>query len=382
MRQRAKYVLLILFVIQLHPFAFAENPAGPATGLSNALQQIQQLGPQGSGHREAIVAWQQIASRPASDLPAILSGMSDDNPLADNWIRAAVDAISERVLQANQAYPVAELEAYLEDRSHAPRSRRLAYEWIVRADPAAKSRIIPSLIDDPSLELRREAVSALLTRADQAKTDGKQGAAIAMYRSSLEAARDVDQIDTATKQLRELGETVDLPEHFGFIMNWHLIAPFDNTNQAGFDQAYPPEKTIDLAGSYEGKEGTVTWIEHTTEDEFGKVDLNTALEKHKGAIAYAVATFESEDARPADLRLGCINANKIWLNGQELTANDVYHAGRGIDQYVGTGQLKAGKNTILLKICQNEQTESWAQDWEFQLRVCDHLGTAILAADR
>ena len=41
-----------------------------------------------------------------------------------------------------------------------------------------------------------------------------------------------------------------------------------------------------------------------------------------------------------------------------------------------------GTNVILLKICQNEQTESWAQDWEFQLRVCDGLGTAVLATNR
>jgi hypothetical protein len=33
-------------------------------------------------------------------------------------------------------------------------------------------------------------------------------------------------------------------------------------------------------------------------------------------------------------------------------------------------------------IAQNEQTEAWAQDWKFQLRVCDDIGTAILSADR
>ena len=42
----------------------------------------------------------------------------------------------------------------------------------------------------------------------------------------------------------------------------------------------------------------------------------------------------------------------------------------------------AAKNLIVLKVLQNEQTESWAQDWQFQLRVCDSIGTAALAADR
>ena len=76
------------------------------------------------------------------------------------------------------------------------------------------------------------------------------------------------------------------------------------------------------------------------------------------------------------------NANKIWLNGELLSANKVYHAGQKMDQYIGLGTLKAGRNTILVKICQNEQKEEWAQDWDFQLRACDATGTAILSRDR
>jgi hypothetical protein len=45
-------------------------------------------------------------------------------------------------------------------------------------------------------------------------------------------------------------------------------------------------------------------------------------------------------------------------------------------------KLKKGANQILVKCCQNEQTETWTVEWEFQLRVCDATGTAILATDR
>jgi len=44
--------------------------------------------------------------------------------------------------------------------------------------------------------------------------------------------------------------------------------------------------------------------------------------------------------------------------------------------------LKMGANTILLKVCQNEDVQDWTREWEFQLRVCDATGTAILATDR
>ncbi len=43
------------------------------------------------------------------------------------------------------------------------RSRRLAFEWLTKIDPAAPGRLIPGFLNDPSLELRREAVARLIT---------------------------------------------------------------------------------------------------------------------------------------------------------------------------------------------------------------------------
>jgi hypothetical protein len=53
-----------------------------------------------------------------------------------------------------------------------------------------------------------------------------------------------------------------------------------------------------------------------------------------------------------------------------------------MDQYRAHARLKQGVNTILLKICQNEQTEDWAQEWNFQVRVCDASGQAIPPSKR
>ena len=54
-----------------------------------------------------------------------------------------------------------------------------------------------------------------------------------------------------------------------------------------------------------------------------------------------------------------------------------------LDQYkVQAIELKPGRNAILFKICQNEQTDSWAQRYQFQIRVCDTTGTAILSQDK
>jgi hypothetical protein len=110
--------------------------------------------------------------------------------------------------------------------------------------------------------------------------------------------------------------------------------------------------------------------------------LAERYKKEKGAIVYARTIFVSDKVRDVEMRLGCINANKLWVNDQEVFMNEVYHAGMSIDQYIGRVKLKSGENEIVLKVCQNEQTESWAQRWQFQLRVSDFTGKAILADNR
>jgi hypothetical protein len=199
---------------------------------------------------------------------------------------------------------------------------------------------------------------------------------------AFRSARDHDQIKVSADKIQELGGKVDLPLHYGFVMTWKIAGPFDNVGDKGWDVAYPPEEKVDFKASYKGQKGEVRWIETTTSDEHGAVDLNKVLANYKGAIAYAAAEFVSDKDQKVDFRLGCINANKIWLNGELLTANHVYHANTSIDQYLTRGKLKKGRNVILLKIAQNEQTEAWAQDWKFQLRVCDSIGSAILSQDR
>ena len=44
------------------------------------------------------------------------------------------------------------------------------------------------------------------------------------------------------KQLEGLGEKVDLPRHFGFLVGWRLIAPFDNTDKKGLAAIGPVDK--------------------------------------------------------------------------------------------------------------------------------------------
>ena len=354
----------------------------PAAELQALLARLQSAGREGRDNPALTAAWKEVVKADVTALPKILVAIDKADTIAANWLGAAVEVIAERSLAAGQKLPTQQLEELVLDRAHHPQARRLAYEWLARVDKTAPERLIPGMLDDPSVEFRRDAVARLIARGGQQLEASDKAAALSTFARAMSAARDQDQVKVLVKQLAKLGQKVDLPRHFGFLMTWKLIGPFDNTNKGGFDVAYPPEREIDLAARYTGKVDEVHWFEHITSDNYGKVDLNKAIGKHMGVVGYAWTEFDSPTERDVELRMGCKNAFKVWLNGQLVFARDEYHRGQRMDQYRMPVTLRAGRNGILLKICQDEQKVSWAQQWEFQIRACDATGTAVLSANR
>jgi len=350
--------------------------------LKSDVAAIRQVGGEGKGNVQAAAAWQSLAKGGAQTLVPLLAAMDDANDFAANYLRSAVDAIADRELAAGRKLPQDDLEKFLADTKHNPRARRLAYELVARIAPAAGEKLLPTFLNDPSIELRRDAVQRLIDAADKALAAQDQAAATKEFSNALTYARDEAQIKKVAGELRKLGQEVDLPKHFGFLTHWKLIGAFDNTKLVGFDTAYPPEKAVDLAASYPGKLETTRWVDVATPNDYGMVDFNKLFGDLKGVTGYAYTEFNATTARPAELRLGCKNGWKVWFNGKLLFGRDEYHRGARIDQYRLPVELKAGKNTILVKVCQNEEVKDWTKEWEFQLRVCDATGTAILAKDR
>jgi hypothetical protein len=351
--------------------------SGLAADAGPLLARIKAVGREGAGGGEAARAWQELVSLGPDVLLTILAAMDDANVRAANWLRSAVDAIAERELAAGRALPAAKLEAFIKETKHAGPARRLAYEWLCRVDKTAPDRLIPGMLHDPSIELRRDAVALHTQAADQLVEKDKK-AAIAAYRKVLAGARDLDQVEHIAKQLKELDQEVDLAGHFGFVQQWMVIGPFDNVNKVGFDAVYPPEKGVDLKAAYPGKDGArLTWQRYATTDGYGLVDLNKVIAKHMGAVGYAHAVIDSPKEQTVQVRAGSNNAVKIWLNGKQIYFREEYHHGMRMDQHTTTATLKAGRNEILIKVCQNEQKDAWAQKWDFQLRICDAVGGAV-----
>jgi hypothetical protein len=358
--------------------ALAAAPHAVAADAGPLLARIKAVGSEGAGNAEAGRAWRELVALGTDALPAILTAFDDADDRAANWLRAAVDAIAERQLDAGRKLPADKLEAFVKETKHSPAARRLAYEWLTRIDRTTPERLLPRMLNDPSVELRRDAVAVVLKEAQEKLDKDDRAGAKTAFKKALTGARDQDQVEAVAKALKGLGQPVDLAAHFGFIRTWQLIGPFDSTGGKGFAAVFEPEKKVDFAAVLTGRGGKeVRWAAYTTDDPYGNVDLNKAIGKHMGAAAYAYAVVDSSADRAVEVRAATKNAVKIFVNGKPVYAKEEYHHGKFLDQHVARVNFRKGRNTILLKVCQNQQTDAWAQEWDFQLRVCDAVGGAV-----
>src|SRR5262245_9249001 len=127
-------------VVLLAPPAALAQEIGPLTA------PIKAVGKEGEGNVEARAAWKKLAALPAAKLPEVLKASNGAGPVAANWLRAAVDTIGERAEAGGTPLPKEALEAFVRDRQNDGWGRRLAYDWLVRADPAAPGRLLPGML--------------------------------------------------------------------------------------------------------------------------------------------------------------------------------------------------------------------------------------------
>ena len=292
-----------------------------------------------------------------------LMQFADATPAGANWLRSGLD---RAVARLEAATPLDELEAFVRDPGRPGRARWLAFGWLRERDAARAGRLLDRLGDDPVPELRREAVEKLLASADGADDAAQRD----IHRRGLTAARDVDQVERIAEWFSAHGEPVDVGAVLGFLRHWRVSEAFDNAGGRGFATAYPPEAAGTAADA-------AAWKPVQTQDKHGAVDLNAAIAMKKGVLSYAVAEVEMPRALRGQVRIGSPCAVAVWVNGTPVMAHEIYHASEAVDQYVGEAGFRAGVNTVMVKCCQNEQTEPWAADWKFQLRICDPLGVPL-----
>ncbi len=156
-----------------------------------------------------------------------------------------------------------------------------------------------------------------------------------------------------------------LAEHFademGFVRQWKVLGPFDNSTRDATLRVDAPEPITSLDGA--------DWWEY--ESPGGFVNLETALAGKLGdwvlSYAYAGTIYEAEEATVAQLRMDSFHPFKVFVNGEE-----VYHR-PGLDADAPDKRkvdvkLKQGPNVIVLKLGQTQITTD-AYPWGLYFRV-------------
>ena len=328
--------------------------------------------------RDAVHA---LATGGSQALMPLLRGFRDVSLLAGNWLRNAFEQIADAETKAGRKLPQQELEAFVRDQNQSPFARRLVYETLKRSDAGIEDRLISDMLLDASPEFRRDAVARLISEAS-AIPDA--ALATPLYRKAFSGAVHEDQVKTIAEALRKNKEEVDIQRHFGFLPQWSIVGPFDNREEKGFAVAYGPELEVNASkdpnpqAEYDGQSDKVRWQSIATTDDYGVVDIAKQIENYKGSLMYATTTWTSDKEQQAEIRLGTPNSWKLWVNGKLIFEREEYHGSSQLDQYRIPVSLKAGSNTLMLKICQNEQTQDWAQRYEFRIRICNSTGSAIL----
>jgi hypothetical protein len=345
---------------------------------------IQIVVKQGTGTSAGRAAWTRLAASGPEVLPALLEAMDTPDTVSANWLRTAFDRIVERQLRAGGKGLSADvLLSFVKDAKRQGRVRRLALDVVEQLRPGTSDGLFPGWLNDP--EFRSEAIELTVKQAEALAKKGAKEHALASYRKAFEATRDIPQGRLAAVPLHKLGSKVSIAEHLGFLLDWYVIGPFDAMGQKGFQTAYPPQEKIDLKGEYQGQSGKVRWKRYRVREpeltakgpHVALVDLrdSSALGNADDAVGYAYTEFTIPRAMEAEFRGAADDNFTVWVNGIKVFAFEEYMNGVRFDRHRFKVKLKAGKNTVLVKVCQAPANSE--PNWEFLLRVVDETGKGI-----
>jgi len=150
----------------------------------------------------------------------------------------------------------------------------------------------------------------------------------------------------------------------GRVNRWWLMRPLKLADDpAKWSEPLGPEKAkFDRWAEFQG----VGWYAVTGS---GKQSVVNVGRGNRGA-AYAYAEFEPDAAGKAQLHAGAREVLRVWLNG-ELVLDKLTPAKWKFDAYKVKVELKAGRNTLLVKVCNRKG------DGRFHLRLTDLAGKPL-----
>jgi len=224
-------------------------------------------------------------------------------------------------------------------------SKAIADQYITQVITTTKGQTISGL-------LAEETAEAVTLRDANGKDFRIPKGEIEERGKSLESIMPANLVAHLTEE-----ELVDLVEYLTTLRTasvtptrLKIIGPFDNgMGDAGFDRAYPPEKSRDFSATYPGKHGMVAW-KNITPGQGGYIDLQAWYgEKGIESVSYLVARVNSPEDQPGTLVLGADDCSRVWVNGKQVH-EDRGHNAASPGMFRPGIQLKKGPNEILVKI--------------------------------
>ncbi|MBT16223.1 MAG: hypothetical protein CMO59_09600 [Verrucomicrobiales bacterium] len=146
----------------------------PALAINDSINSILAIGPEGKGNVNAAEAWKKLTSNSNLEtLTMVFEAMNKAEPVASNWLRSAAEIIFKN-MQTDQYDSSSFLGEYFLNENNPSKARRFAFELIRENDPEVAAEIIPGLLNDPSPELRRDAIDLLIKKGKSLEETGKK----------------------------------------------------------------------------------------------------------------------------------------------------------------------------------------------------------------
>ena len=193
-------------------------------------------------------------------------------------------------------------------------------------------------------------VEEALRRAEQSPALGPAERAYAGTLSAYARLRRGD-LYVARQKIRSLG----------YVDRWLVLGPFQNEGKAGLESEHGPEADLGAAlapsKAYQGVVHQVRWRSATDAFPYGFLDFGALLRPEAKVCGFA-ATFVSDSTPKSGRRrlsawIGTGGAFRLFWNGREVAANDVYSA-HDFDRLAVPVTLEPGPNLAVLKVCSHD----------------------------
>jgi len=354
-----------LKVLEAAPALIAHLKDADAGNRELAARALRQLGPKANEVTTKDAKITKAEEGNASELRA-LRDLRGANPPVGPASAALIEALADKdgkvAAAAIEALGSYKEKAALPALIALAEKRKFSKETIGALANMPDESAIPVLVEtlrDKNTGVRRNAIKALKTMREKA---GPQVEAL------LASGRVPEELVPEIKNAFESGA----------IVKWKMVGVFENVWEA----VHPPEKDAlefspprrqvakgeneisssrlgDLAvqsdpkfltRKYHNAEGKdVGWIDVTADSEVGRVDLAQVFKTTAMVCAYAFTEIDAAEAGDAKLFTSVDDEIAVWLNGQQVQ-NLSGSRGYEPDKYETTLPLKAGKNSLFVKI--------------------------------